>query len=117
MRLHIKCPNCGKPAVSFRTRQLSDLVTEISYNCRNAVCGASFVFVGEVHRWLRLPTQLNPRINVPLSPIIQRRLLVHALQTLHTAELPPEGEIVNSESAQIDIFDNASPAEAPPHGP
>lgn len=116
MRLHIKCPNCGKPAVSFRTRQLSDIVTEVSYNCRNPVCGASFVFVGEVHRWLRLPTQLNPRLNVPLSPIIERRMLAQALATLRTAELPPEGEIVSPPPGQIDIFDHANP-EGSAHGP
>ena len=121
MRLHIKCPNCGKPAYSFRLRQLSTLVTEVAYDCRNPACGASFVFTGEVSRYLRMPSFVNPQVHVPLSPIVQRRQIEEAMKRLHTATLPPEGEIVseNEGEQQLDIFHHA-PAdelEGEAHGP
>lgn len=107
MRLHIKCPNCAKPAKAYRTRQMSEVVTEVAYNCHNPACGSNFVVTAEVSRYLRLPTFINPRVNVPLSPIIQRRQITEAIERLQTAQLPDVGEIVcpSEGTRQRDIFD------------
>ncbi len=48
MKLHITCPNCGKAAFGTHKRQLSELVTEVFYECRNPHCFARFVFTA---RW------------------------------------------------------------------
>ena len=93
MRLHILCPNCDQPAKASHKRQLSRIVTELVYNCTNPSCGCSFVFVGEVHRLLRLPSQLDPQLNIALSPMVKRRELTDALRTLPTANVP-SGEFV-----------------------
>ena len=93
MRLHILCPNCDQPAKASHKRQLSRIVTELVYNCSNPACGCSFVFVGEVHRLLRLPSQLDPGLGIALSPMVQRRELTDALRTLPTADVPT-GEFV-----------------------
>jgi len=107
MRLHIKCPNCGKPGVSFKLRQQSSLVTEVAYNCRNPECGCAYVAIVTADRYLRLPTFVNPKVYLPLSPIVQRNQLKAALDRLHVASVGPEGEIVGYGQAQRDIFDEA----------
>ena len=99
------CPNCGHKAFGFRKRQLSTLVTELAYECRNPLCRGSFVFQGEVRRWLSIPSNLDPRLNVPLSPIVQRRQQLDALNNLQIAVLPDVGEMIQPErGSQIDIF-------------
>lgn len=97
MRRSIHCPNCGNPAKAFRSRTLSTLVTEVVYQCGHVTCDARFVLVGEVHRWLRLPTQILTDLNVPLSPLIDREGLRATLDRLPMAELPSVGEIVGGD--------------------
>lgn len=99
-RLHIRCPNCGAPSKAFKIRQLTDVTTEIGYDCLSESCGARFVFTGEVSRYLRVPAFLNPRVNVPLSPVVQRRQIVEALAHIGTALLPPQGELISLTEAQ-----------------
>lgn len=106
-RLHIKCPNCGSPSKAFKVRQLTEVTTEIGYDCLSESCGARFVFTGEVSRYLRVPSYLNPRVNVPLSPVVERRQLVEAIEHMGTARLPPEGELISLTEAQrqTNLFD------------
>jgi hypothetical protein len=115
-RLHIKCPNCGSPSKAFKIRQLSEVTTEIGYDCLSESCGARFVFTGEVSRYLSVPAFINPRVNVPLSPVVQRRQLVEALESIGTARLPPEGELIDLTEAQKQhcLFDGLAAA---PSGP
>ena len=113
MKLHIVRPNCGKRAFSTHMRQLSPVVTEIGYECRNPHCFARFVFQGEVARWLQLPISLDPRLNVPLSPAIQIRQQRDALSLLRIAELGDIGEMFPKPKGQLDIFHDG----ASPHGP
>lgn len=96
VRLHILCPNCQQPAKASHKRQLSRLVTELAYNCQNPVCGGAFVFVGEAHRWLRLPASPDPEIRLPISPLVQRRALLEMLRTLPDAAMPARGEITGA---------------------
>ncbi len=107
MRLHITCPNCETPAKGFKTRKLSLVTTEVGYNCSNPACGASFVSIVEVARWLRMPSFINPQVNVPLSPFVQRSQIAEALVTMRVAALPPEGEMISPAevSRQLGIFD------------
>ena len=93
MRLHILCPNCDQPAKASHKRQLSRIVTELVYNCTTPACGCAFVFVGEVHRLLRMPAHMRPGLNIALSPSLRRRELTEALRTLPTAKVP-EGEFI-----------------------
>lgn len=111
-RLRIRCPNCGEPSKGDKTRHLSALTTEVSYFCPIDSCGAGFVVTAEVSRYIRLPTVLNPSVNVPLSPIVERRSIAQALENMSTAKLPPEGEIVTLPESlrQSDLF-------AAAHGP
>lgn len=106
-RLHIKCPNCGSPSKAFKVRQLTEVTTEIGYDCLSESCGARFVFTGEVSRYLRVPSFLNPRVKVPLSPVVERRQLVEAIEHMGTAHLPPEGELITLSEAQrqTNLFD------------
>lgn len=67
MRLHIKCPNCDRPAKAVDVRQISKLVSEITYLCPNAGCRGIFIFSAEVLRWLSVPLHLDPEITIPLS--------------------------------------------------
>lgn len=113
MRLHITCPNCGMRAFSSHLRQLSPLVTEIAYECRNPHCFARFVFQGEVARWLTLPLSLDPRLNIPLSPAIQMRQHREALSLLRVADLGDIGEMFPHPKRQLDIFRDG----ATTHGP
>lgn len=113
MKLHITCPNCGKAAFGTHKRQLSELVTEVYYECRNPHCFARFVFTGEVARWLQLPVKLNQQLNVPLSPAINVRGLQDALQHLHVADLPPSGEAFEVARGQLDIFHDGVAAHGP----
>ena len=107
MRLHITCPNCEKPAKAFRTRKLSNVVTEVAYNCTNVACGSSFVFLGEVARWLRIPSFINSAVNVPLSPLVKRQQIAEAIASMRVAELPAQGEIIEPDDKcrQLGIFD------------
>lgn len=103
------CPNCGKPAFGFRKKQLSKRVTELAYECRNPTCRGSFVFHGEVNRWLTLPAHLDPKLDIPLSPFIQRRQQIEALNNLQTANVTEADELIAHESgSQIDIFHGLS---------
>ncbi len=104
MRLHIRCPNCGRPAYGYKQRELSNVVTEVAYECRNPMCGARFIFCGEVTRWLNVPNMLNPRLTIPLSPLVERRAVATAVANLPTADVP-QGEMVDAiERDQLDIF-------------
>ncbi|RYE00578.1 MAG: hypothetical protein EOP50_03540 [Sphingobacteriales bacterium] len=107
VRLHITCPNCETPAKGYKTRKLSSVVTEVAYNCTNPACGSSFVSIVEVARWLRMPSFINPQVNVPLSPFVQRSQIAEALATMRVAALPPEGEMIsaNDASRQLGMFD------------
>lgn len=113
MKLHIACPHCEQPAYGTHKRQLTQLVTQLTYVCRNPHCGAAFIFQGEVLRQLRLPSRPNPKVNVPLSPVIQRRALIDALENLPTDDSGPEDETFPPSKEQLDIFRDG----VIPHGP
>lgn len=109
MRLHIICPHCSKPAKSTHLRQLSLLVTEVYYRCDNVECGARFATNVEVIRQLQLPANVNPAVNVPLSPMVNRRGLADAIDLLRDAVLPRQGEL-RAGPGQLDIFNHAQGA-------
>lgn len=113
--LHIRCPHCAKQATAFKGRPLTAITTELAYRCTDESCGCTFVVTAEVCRMLSLPPQLNSQVNVPLSPIIQRRQIINALELAGTATLPPEGEIIDTPEAlrQADMFDHACAAHGP----
>lgn len=111
-RLRIRCPNCGKPSRGYKTRPLSAITTEVAYDCTTEGCGAGFVVTAEVSRYIRMPANINTAVNVPISPVVERRKLIEAIESMGTAKLPPQGEIVAPPDSlrQSDLF-------AAPHGP
>ena len=52
---------------------MSAVVTEVLYNCTQPGCGAGFVGAFTVSRFLKLPLNLDPTLNIPLSPLVQKR--------------------------------------------
>jgi hypothetical protein len=112
VRLHIVCPNCETPAKAYRSRRMSGIVTEVGYNCHNHACGANFIATVEVSRYIRLPSFINPQVHVPLSPFVEKRQLMEALERLQVAELGEQGEIVSKANPQRDIFDDMPLAPA-----
>lgn len=69
-RCTIRCPHCRQRAVTMTSRELSDLVREIYFQCVNIECGHRFVAHLGIVRTL-VPS-MNPRDDVTL-PIVERR--------------------------------------------
>jgi len=69
-RCTIRCPHCRERAVTMTSRELSNLVREIYFQCMGIECGHRFVAHLGIVRTL-VPS-MNPRDDVAL-PIVERR--------------------------------------------
>lgn len=71
----MRCPHC-KHATSARTStQLSALYREVTYQCRNLICGHVFVAGLEAIRTLSPSAIPDPEINLPFSRHVRSREL------------------------------------------
>lgn len=69
------CPHCGAPASCRDTRTLSPLYRELTYQCRNPLCGHVWVCGLEAVRTLSPSATPAPEVRLPLSPHVRRRAL------------------------------------------
>lgn len=60
------CPHCGGVCDSIRTNQLSPLVREIHYRCRNEACGHIFVAEIQAVRTVAPSFLPNPDVHLPV---------------------------------------------------
>ena len=60
-----RCPHCRSRCKSIRTRELSDLVREVHYQCLNEACGFIFAAQIEVVRTVLRSLNPNPDVAVP----------------------------------------------------
>ncbi|WP_442782546.1 ogr/Delta-like zinc finger family protein [Collimonas fungivorans] len=61
------CPFCSTSPRAVKSRVLSSLMKEITYQCQNPYCGYSFVARLEIARTLSVSSIVKPEIKVPLS--------------------------------------------------
>nr|WP_081466412.1 ogr/Delta-like zinc finger family protein [Collimonas fungivorans] len=61
------CPFCSTPPRAVKSRVLSSLMKEITYQCKNPECGYSFIASLEISRTLSVSSIAKPEIRVPLS--------------------------------------------------
>ncbi|MGE4370686.1 MAG: ogr/Delta-like zinc finger family protein [Burkholderiaceae bacterium] len=73
-RVLLPCPHCGAPPHFHKAVRLSDLETEFWYQCRDLLCGHTYIAVMEVSRTTKPPVALmNPAIEmVPVSQHAER---------------------------------------------
>lgn len=63
-----ECPDCGGLLVRRTSIKQSPLCTEVSYQCRHLVCGATFKGYEELVYRMKVPFEPNPLVNLPISP-------------------------------------------------
>lgn len=102
MRLHVKCPNCKEPQFGTKTEPKIATFTEVTYECRNEVFGARYVYGVEALRILTPPTVLiNSALNVELSPVLART--IKKMEGLSVSDGNEDAELV-SQAMPRDLF-------------
>lgn len=84
-RVGMNCPHCQHPAVVRTSARLTAVFREMTYQCKNILCGHVFVCALEVIRTLSPSAIPNPEISLPLSKNVRRRELVSQLQLAEAA--------------------------------
>lgn len=87
--MRMRCPHCESLAVTRTSQQITNLTRESYFACSNTECGHVFVAVTEVNRTVSPSAIPNPKVRLPLSAHVRRRILVEQLQTLPVAASPP----------------------------
>ena len=84
----MRCPHCKDAASARTSTQLSALYREVTYQCRNLLCGHVFVAGLEAIRTLSPSSIPDPEINLPLSRHVRQREI--AVQLRLTLENEPD---------------------------
>jgi hypothetical protein len=63
-----ECPDCGGLLLRRTSVKQSPLCTEVFYQCRQIVCGATFKGYEEIVYRLKVPFEPNPLVRLPISP-------------------------------------------------
>lgn len=84
----MSCPHCKDWAYARTSSQMSALYREITYQCRNLLCGHVFVAGLEAIRTLSPSSIPDPEISLPLSRHVRQREL--AVQLRLTLETEPD---------------------------
>lgn len=107
MRVTIRCPHCNARARAVKSREMTNVMREVTYQCTNVHCGHTYVAGLEVMRTLSPSATPNPAVNIPISSHVQRRLLSTQLDRAPVAPgADPDAPIGN-----LDLFEEAA------HGP
>jgi len=64
----MRCPHCTRGAAARSSRQLSRLLKEVYYQCKNPACSFAWVAQVEAVRGLSPSGMPNPAVNLPVSP-------------------------------------------------
>ncbi|WP_442952774.1 ogr/Delta-like zinc finger family protein [Pelomonas sp. BJYL3] len=107
MRVTIKCPHCQSRARAVKSREMSVVTREVTYQCTNAHCGHTYVASLEVMRTLSPSATPNPAVTIPMSAHVQRRLLATQLDLAPVAP----GRDPDAPAQNLDLFETAA------HGP
>lgn len=111
MRMGFKCWKCGDRATSVKLKQITPILMEAGYRCRNIDCGHTFVVALEALRTLNPGAYPSPPgIHVPLSRHIRRRDLMDQLEHLPDAAGTAMEPIVGAEQMELCL-------EGPGHRP
>lgn len=70
------CPHCKHTATARTSTQMSALYREVTYCCRNTLCGHVFVAGLEAIRTLSPSSIPDPEIDLPLSRHVRKNELV-----------------------------------------
>jgi hypothetical protein len=65
--ISIHCPHCHHPVRAIKTRNMSNLMKEITYLCQNARCAHVYVASLEVLRTVSLSAQPDLSLRIPIS--------------------------------------------------
>ncbi|MGO4390221.1 ogr/Delta-like zinc finger family protein [Variovorax sp. M-6] len=87
--MKMRCPHCKSTAHVRSSYEVSDLSRETYFACSNTACGHTFAAVTEIHRTLSPSAIPDPKIRLPLSKHVRRKVLVEQLMTLPTSPMPP----------------------------
>ena len=63
-----ECPDCGGLLVRRSSARQGPLCQEVLYGCQEIVCGATFKGYEEIFYRMKVPFQVNPLIQLPVSP-------------------------------------------------
>lgn len=86
--MKMRCPHCESSATIRNSREISNLTRESYLVCNNPACGHVFAAITEINRTVSPSAIPNPKVRLPLSVHLRRRVLIEQLQTLPDA--PPE---------------------------
>lgn len=95
--MSMPCPHCKQTALIRTSQQISPLLRELRYACRNDDCGHTFVAYTEVSYTTSPSAQPDPAINLPFSKHVKRRELIGQLTLAPQAQPLTEP----AESAQV----------------
>lgn len=80
------CPHCQHVAYIRTSAQITPLLRELRYACRNDACGHTFVAYTEVSYTTSPSACPSPAINLPLSKSVLRRELIDQLAAAPEAQ-------------------------------
>lgn len=75
LRIVIRCPHCKSRAIARNSREMSDTLREITYQCDNVECGHTYVANLEVVRTLSPSAIPANGLVLHMSPVTQRRIM------------------------------------------
>lgn len=79
--MKMRCPHCKKLARTETSHDVSAIVRRGFFACTNVACGHTFVAYAEIHYTLSPPATPDPKVRLPMSSTIQRRLLIEQLDS------------------------------------
>ena len=65
--ISLPCPHCKSPVRAAKSRTMSAMLKEITYQCQNVECGHTFVATLEVSRTVSMSAMPNPEVRIPIS--------------------------------------------------
>lgn len=87
--MKMRCPHCKSTAHIRSSQEISELSRESYLACTNTACGHTFAAFTEINRTLSPSAIPDPKVRLPMSQHVRRRVLVEQLQTLPTSHMPP----------------------------
>lgn len=106
------CPHCKQQAFIRTSEQMSPLLRELRYACRNHECGHTFVAYAEISYTLSPSAVPDPAINLPFSQHVKRRELIGQLTLAPQAQSrTAPGEAHQGDRSQVPMGDVALTAE------
>lgn len=102
------CPHCKQQALIRTSAQMSPLLRELRYVCRNDECGHTFVAYAEISYTLSPSAMPDPSINLPFSQHVKRSELIGQLTLAPQAQpLTATGEVSQDKQGTVPMVDMA----------